>query len=308
MKILVTGSEGLIGRTLCPLLAARGHEVVHMDIVLPAGRACDVVDVLAVADHLLGCDGVIHLAACSRVIWGEKDPFKCALVNVHGTLNVVAAARKDAGRPWILFASSREVYGDAGSVGGPNTGITEDVERQPFNTYAYTKALGEDIVLGARVQGLRTAVVRLSSVYGDTKDHVDRVAPAFARAAALGDQLVVRGSSKAFDFVHITDTARGLALAAEKLAADGTLPTVHLATGHGTTLGRLASIAVSTAVTLGRPNPAVITENVLPYEVTAFVGNPARARELLDWEAQITIEEGFARLIRDFLAERPAAE
>lgn len=306
MKILVTGSEGLIGRTLCPLLIARGHEVVHMDIALN-GRASDVVDNEAVTEHLQGCDGVIHLAACSRVVWGEKDPFKCALTNVYGTLGVVAAARKDAGRPWVLFVSSREVYGDAGSVGGPNTGITEDTERQPFNTYAYTKAIGEDIVLGARQQGLRTAVVRLSSVYGDTKDHVDRVAPAFARAAALGDQLVVRGSSKVFDFVHISDATRGLALATEKLAVDGTLPTIHLTTGHGTTLGRLASVAVATAVTLGRPNPAVLTENVLPYEVTAFVGNPARAREVLGWEPQISIEEGFARLIRDFLAERPAA-
>jgi nucleoside-diphosphate-sugar epimerase len=300
MRILVTGSEGLIGRALCPLLQARGHEVVRMDIAVADGGWHDVADTRAVVTHLDGCDGVIHLAACSRVVWGEADPFKCALVNVHGTLGVIAAARNLERKPWVLFASSREVYGDtpAGVL------MREDAPRRPLNTYAYTKALGEDIVTSARGQGVCTMIVRLSGVYGDVLDHRDRVVPAYAYAAASGGRIVVQGSAKSFDFVHVSDAARGLLLATEQLARSASsLATVHLVTGKPTTLGRLASIACSTAITLGRPNPEVVTTEALPYEVVTFAGDPSWARESLGWEAQVTIEEGFAHLIRAFLGQ-----
>jgi UDP-glucose 4-epimerase len=298
MRILVTGSEGLIGRTLCALLATRGHEVVHMDIAIADNVQHDIVDTRAVVAHLEGCDGVIHLAACSRVVWGERDPFKCALTNVYGTLGIVAAARNLERKPWVLFASSREVYGD--TTGTP---VREDAPRNPRNTYAYTKALGEDIVLGARAHGLQTGIARLSGVYGDAHDHPDRVVPAFARAAAVGDRITVHGSAKTFDFVHVTDAARGLLLLAEQLAQAGSQATVHFVTGKPTTLGRLASIALSTAITLGRPNPELKTIEAQPYEVTTFVGDPLWARELLGWEAQISIEEGFGHLIRAYLGQ-----
>ena len=62
---------------------------------------------------MAGVDGVIHLAAVSRVVWGQKNPELCWETNVTGVQNVLDAAREASSRPWVISASSREVYGEA---------------------------------------------------------------------------------------------------------------------------------------------------------------------------------------------------
>jgi UDP-glucose 4-epimerase len=59
---------------------------------------------------LEGVAGVVHLAAVSRVIWGERDPVTCHATNVTALQSLVDLCATGA-RPWIVFASSREVYG-----------------------------------------------------------------------------------------------------------------------------------------------------------------------------------------------------
>lgn len=286
MKILVTGSEGLVGRTLCPLLKARGHEAVYFDLV----HGQDVTDYRDLTDMVVGnrVDGIIHLAAVSRVVWGQQDPGKCASVNIDGTLNVLRAAEHRR-NTWVLFTSSREVYGFRSVSEIP---VVESDARRPHNVYALTKALGEELVGLGRVPG---GIVRLSNVYGDTADHADRVTPAFARAAAFGTSPRLRGGYKTFDFVHVKDAALGLALAAEKLWGKGSLPTIHLATGVGTSLEKLARLAVDLGAAPIKEDPLV-----LDYEVSGFVGDPTRAGEVLGWKAEIRLEDGFKRLVEDF--------
>ena len=71
----------------------------------------DVRDPDKVARAIAGCRGVVHLAAVSRVIDGEREPARCESVNVGGLRVVIEAAQKIGA--WVLFASSREVYGQA---------------------------------------------------------------------------------------------------------------------------------------------------------------------------------------------------
>ena len=73
---------------------------------------------------------------------------------------------------------------------------------------------GEELIAEARNRGLRACVIRLSNVYGSTQDHADRVVPAFARAALLGQPLRIDGYDHTFDFTHISDTAQTLAVLA----------------------------------------------------------------------------------------------
>ena len=239
--ILVTGSEGLVGTALSAELRARGFAVAGLDLKLPAGHPgrADIADGQAVEQLVDGCDGIVHLAAVSRVVWAERDPERCWRINVEGTRNVLRAARGSQSRPWVLFASSREVYGEPTRLP-----VAEDAALRPMNVYGRSKAAGEDLVGEVRDSGLTTAIVRFSNVYGSTDDHPDRVIPAFARGAVEGADLRVDGSGSTFDFTHLNDAVAGvLAMIDAMESGEARLPTLHLCTGRATTLGELARIA-----------------------------------------------------------------
>lgn len=297
-RILITGSEGLVGAALRNALEADGARVAGLDLRGSGSEAGDTRDARRVRDAVSGCRGVVHLAAVSRVAWGEQDPDACFATNVGGTGNVIAAMAAERERsprgPWLLFASSREVYGQADRLP-----VAEDAPLRAINVYGRTKIEGERLTMEARDNGLRTAIARLSNVYGSTRDHADRVVPAFARAAALGNTLRVEGEDSAFDFTHIDDTVRGLAALAGRLDGGEAPPPMHLVTGRSTSLGELAALTVELAGT-GAP---VARTTPRAFDVSRFHGDPARARELLGWTARTPLRQGLARLIGDFRAE-----
>ena len=291
-RILITGTRGLIGSALARRLASVKRNVVRFDIVdRQDGMSMDVTDRTSIARVLDGCSGIVHLAAVSRVIWGERDPIRCREVNVEGTRNILAAAQKASPSPWILVASSREVYGQAAEFPVP-----ESAPFNPLNTYARSKVDVENLVASSRKEGLRASVIRFSSVYGTVKDHTDRVVPAFARLAATGGTLRIDGQETTLDFTHIDDVVAALQIATELLSAgDGPLPSLHLVSGRGTALPEVASIAIKAAgrgsVEFGSPRP---------YDVSAFIGDPARAEQVLGWRTSITLEEGINRMVGCF--------
>ena len=295
-RILITGSEGLIGRTLRTALEAHGVDVAGLDCRGTNGEYGDVRDAQRVRTAVTGCHGVVHLAAVSRVVWGERDPQGCRDVNVGGLRHVIEAARESAQRPWFVFASSREVYGQPDRLP-----VNEDAPLRPVNVYGRSKVAGERLVEAARGEGLRAAVVRLSNVYGSTCDHADRVVPAFARAAVRGSPLRLEGEDNAFDFTHLDDTVRGL-VALIKLLSDGEAPPppIHLLTGRPHTLGQLAALALELAGT--RTSPVMRTPP-RAFDVSRFYGDPARVRRLLGWGPRVGLRQGLGRLIRDFRQE-----
>lgn len=294
-RILITGSEGLVGTSLRVALEAGGVDVVGLDLLGTAPERGDVRSVETVRTAIAGCTGVVHLAAVSRVVWAEHDPEECWRTNVGGLRNVIGAAEGLARPPWILFASSREVYGQPDHLPA-----TEDTPLRPVNIYGRSKVEGEHILLEARARGLRTAVARLSNVYGTTRDHADRVVPAFARAAALGDSLRVDGPDHTFDFTHIDDTCRGLVGLVEQLATGPEVPPpVHLLTGRPTTLGELAALAVR----LGGTRSTIWEAPPRSFDVSRFYGSPARAAALLGWAPQVRLAEGLGQLIQAFKLE-----
>ena len=289
--ILVTGCEGLIGSALVCDLAALGVPVVGLDLAASNHRwRGDVRRPADVAEAVASCRGVVHLAAVSRVIWAERDPALCASTNVGGLRTVLDTASSVAEPPWVIFASSREVYGQAARLPAD-----EDTPLAPLNVYGRSKVAGERLIAEASAAGLRAAVVRLSNVYGRLHDHPDRVVPAFAQAALRGGRLRVDGAHCTFDFTHVDDTVRGLCALIELLDHEAAPPPIHLLTGHPTTLGALAR----QAVLLSGSCAEVVTAAPRAFDVPRFYGDPARAKALLGWQAQIAVRDGLARLIGD---------
>jgi nucleoside-diphosphate-sugar epimerase len=291
-RVLVTGSAGLIGRALQRELVAAGFEVTGLDLRARGHWYGDVRDRERVESAVHGCSGVVHLAAVSRVVAGERDPAGCWSTNVLGVSEVIDAVERRRDPPWLIFASSREVYGQATRLP-----VCEDATLAPVNVYGRSKLEGERLVAGLAGRGGRAAIVRLSNVYGSAADHPDRVIPAFVRAALAGEPLRVEGAGNTFDFTHLDDTARGLVAVAKALARGDVLPPLHLLTGRPTTLGELAATVVELAGTT-----ATIPWREAPartFDVGRFVGDPSRAASLLGWTARVALREGLARLVAD---------
>lgn len=295
-RILVTGSQGLIGSALALELQAAGHDVVGFDIAsMDPGRVSDITSAPAISEASRACTGIVHLAAISRVRWAEHNPVLCHNVNVLGTQNVLRAASESKLRPWVLVASSREVYGNASKVP-----VKESHVPGPVNSYARSKLAAERLVESSRRAGLRTSVIRFANVYGSITDHRNRVAPAFARLAAEGVSLHVHGREVTLDFTYLADVVQAVCRATDVLAArKETLPTLHLASGRGTTLLELANIAIRTAGA-----GSIVVSAPRPHEVSSFIGDPGRAYRVLGWRATTTIEEGMRRLVGAFATSK----
>lgn len=298
MKILVTGSSGLIGRTLVPALRRLNHEVVCFDNGSgPQNRNyLDILDCQSLTHAIEGCDGVVHLAAVSRVIWGYQDPKKCWQHNVFGMNNVINAVVNSAKKPWLLFASSREVYGQQEQF--PVSEVRSPL--QPKNIYALSKVEGERLVSQLNDQGFVTGVLRLSSVYGDRFDHKTRVVPAFTRAAVAGDDLYVEGNDNVCDFTHVSDVVAGFLQSIQMLSSGHSHFPIHLTSGVGTRLEDLAKLAIAKSP---GSDSKIITVNQRHYDVAKFIGDPSRAYAEIGWKARVEIGDGLAQMIHAYQEE-----
>jgi nucleoside-diphosphate-sugar epimerase len=289
--ILVTGSQGLLGRELVRLLRSDGIEVREFDFRRDPTE--DIRNRPSIERALVGVNGVVHLAAVSRVVWAQQRPDLAQSINVGGLHTLLSAMTEMDRMPWLVFASSREVYGQANRLP-----VREDAGFRPLNVYANTKVRGEQIIEDAKLAGLAANICRFSNVYGSIEDHSDRVAVAFARTAAFGGTLRIEGADNVFDFTHVSDVAIGLHTLVRATAHGEALPPIHFVSGEGTTLGNLAHLSVQFAengseLKLTQSSPRT-------FDVSEFVGDPGRARSLLGWTASTRLPSGFGRFVRDF--------
>tara|TARA_R110002096_G_scaffold433101_1_gene651215 strand:- start:12783 stop:13691 length:909 start_codon:yes stop_codon:yes gene_type:complete len=290
-KILVTGSSGLIGTAVCAALESRGHAVRRFDIADHQDGAGDILAPTDLNAAMKDCTGVIHLAAVSRVIWGERDPERCHKTNVVGTRNIIDRLRSGDQRPWLIFGSSREVYGQSRVLP-----VAENAPLQPMNHYARSKVEAERAVKQAVNAGLRASVIRFSTVYGTIADHADRVIPAFCRAAISGLPLRVEGDTNRLDITHVADVADCISKVVNHLSEGKSLEPMHLTTGLGTSLSDLARRVVH----LARSESEIITMAPRDFDVAAFIGDPGFAGAQIGWRPTVPLELGLRELISRF--------
>lgn len=287
--ILITGSCGLIGTGLRTVLTGMGYQVKGYDIRGEGEDFGDVRDVVALSNVVSGCSGVIHLAAVSRVIDGERNPKLCCDVNVNGITNVIESILQQECKPWLIFSSSREVYGNAADLP-----VKETASRSPINVYGESKVRSEMLVEDAvRDRGLHAAILRFSNVFGGLNDHEDRVIPAFVRAALLGDFLRVDGDDNTFDFTFLDDVIEGVFLTIKHLEERGeSLTPLHFVSGRPTTLRELAEMAIQITCS----NSTILHAPSREYDVARFFGCIQRAQEVLGWRHQTSLEDGLLSL------------
>lgn len=315
MRILVTGSSGQIGTNLALRLQSDGHEVFGIDKRRNTWTDGFPYLLQDLAGHYApfpgGINGVeypdvdlvVHLAAHAKVHQLVRQPQR-ALENAVMTFNVLEYARS-RDLP-IVFSSSREVYGDVHRF--------EEYPEQAADfaftesTYSASKIAGEAFIYSyARCYGLPYLVFRFSNVYGRFDNDLSRmvrVIPLFIHSMMRDEPITVYGGvDKTLDFTYVDDCIGGIVSGIEALAERRVVnQTINLAYGRGNTLVHCAE---RIAAELGTEPQMTLAPSLLG-EVTHYVADLSKARELLDYDPRVPLDEGIANAVAWFREHRAA--
>jgi GDP-4-dehydro-6-deoxy-D-mannose reductase len=310
MQVFVTGASGFVGGHLVATLRARNHDVFMIDRGDRTDMlGADVTDASAVdgAMELAQPDAVAHLAAQAFVPASLDDPGATLTVNVGGTLNVLAAARRlhDAGRRIrVLVTSSAEVYGAQPPEAYP---LRETTATRPANPYAASKVAAEALVSAyARSFGLDAVATRAFNHIGAGQDERFAV-PAFAlqlaRIAAGGEPVMKVGNlTTSRDVLDVRDVCEAYARLLEGAGTAGEIYNVcsGTATPMREILRRLIEIAhVPVEV---REDP----ERMRPADVPVSVGDATKLREATGWAPSIALAAALREVYEDARARVPS--
>lgn len=163
MKIIVTGSSGLLGRHVASAFVASGHEVLGIDAVAPSDGAwahisADLTDLGLTLQLVRDCDAVVHIAAIPRPL--GKAPAEVFKTNMAIAYNVIEAAALSGAKRFI-YASSFSVLGypfAENFVDPAYLPIDQDHPIGAQDAYGLSKWLGEEIVEAAVRRGAFSAI------------------------------------------------------------------------------------------------------------------------------------------------------
>lgn len=165
MKVLITGSSGMLGRALCQALSDK-FKVVGMDIIKPMSYVlcpmsfikCDITDREKTVAEIISLkpDIVIHAAAYTDVDGCERDPQKANAVNALGTQNVARACKTN--KCLLIYISTDFVFD--GKKASP---YIESDQPNPISSYGRSKLKGEEFIHSILT---RFAIIRSSWLFG----------------------------------------------------------------------------------------------------------------------------------------------
>ncbi len=287
MKILLTGSSGFIGSALKRLLEENGVEVIPFDI--KNSTLDDVRDFSALQSKVSDINGIVHLAAVSRVKIAHENPLECVNTNIRGIVNVLESARRiqtDNNYPWVIFGSSREVYGESAILP-----VTESSTRKAINVYGVSKLSGEELCKAySDNYGLKVRVLRFSNVYTGKNDHLDRVIPKFILQALNEEDLIINGTGEEiFDFTYIDDTIQGIWGCIQEIERSTYLfDDFNISSGVPVSLKQLAD----TIIKKTRSKSKVEFTKPRSYDVNKFYADPNKAIKMLGFLPKVILDKG----------------
>lgn len=318
--MLVTGGTGLLGSWLVSRLLDEGSNVVCLvrDWVpqseLVRSRRIQQVNTVRgdVADRdlierALGeyeVEVVFHLAAQTIVGIANRNPVSTFSTNIGGTWNVLEACRRSPKVSSIVVASSDKAYGDQ-----EHLPYNETMPLQGRHPYDVSKSCADLIAQTyAASYNLPVAITRCGNFYGGGDLNWNRVVPGTIRSIIRGERPVVRSDGNFVrDYFYIEDGAAAYMLLAERLASDVTLR------GQAFNFSNESQISVLEMVNLilrkmeSSLRPEVL--NQASNEIRHQFLSAERARTVLNWRPQFTLDTGLERTLawyREFLGA-PAA-
>lgn len=297
MRVLITGSQGFIGRNLSSYLRERGYEVVGVDISEGADIKLDVSDHEDCSKKLLPLefDAIIHLAAIVSIPKSLEDPHRCFEVNSFGTLNMLeVASRKNAQR--FIYASSANVYGVPAELP-----VKETTPPNPRTPYDYSKLVSERLIeCYSRIKGVKAVIFRNWKLFGE-HDVETTAIPRFIKACLKNEPLTLYNEGRdTTDPTYILNFCHAVELALEKDRAVGEV--FNLGTGNEISIRQLAEkirqlTGSSSELRLLPPRTEAEKEPMRSYP------SIEKIRRILGYEPIVGLEDGLRRTIEFYRRE-----
>ena len=303
IKLLITGISGFIGRSLVEEIVNRDLPVdlYGIDIKQPvfhnpkylkyiAFSFVDIRDSDALNTYFQDkhFDGVIHLAAVSRVVDAENDKTNCLAVNYNGTKLLVYLLAKSP-ETWLIFGSSREVYGEQKQFP-----VKETASKQPVNLYGECKLKGEETI---KENLKRYAILRFSNVYGNDYDIEGRVIPSFVKRALSNDVLYLEGGGQTIDFTHISDTIESI-IEVIFLLQNNRIVTeeIHISPGKS---NKITDVIHDLEHIMGKKLNVQLRDK-RHYDVEHFVGDSSHREQILGKRTFVCLYDGIKQMVNNY--------
>jgi UDP-glucuronate 4-epimerase len=311
---LLTGAAGFIAARVAEMLIEGGHAVTGVDNL---NDAYDIRMKEYRLKQLQGCEGfqfhkldifdkqgleelyknsvrypdsppfdaVINLAARAGVRQSLEDPWVYMDTNITGTLNLLELARLYR-VPKFILASTSSVYGADAPLPTPE----EADSNRPLQAYAASKK-GAEVLCHAYhyLYGIDVTVFRYFTVYGPA-GRPDMVMFRFTKWIHEGMPLMLNGDGEqSRGFTYVDDIARGTILGLKPLGYE----VINLGGHESIKINELIHILEGM---IGKS----ATIEYLPFHPADMLANWAnveKAKRLLGWEPQVTLQEGIAKLV-----------
>ncbi len=309
MRILITGGAGFIGSHLCDYLLERGHDVVAMDN-LSTGSTDNIAHLAGnrrfsfihhdVTNYIYlegALDAVLHLASLPSPVDYLNLPIQTLKVGALGTHKALGLAKAKGAR--FLLASTSEVYGDP--LLHPQSeeywGNVNPVG--PRGVYDESKRFAEALAMAYhRAHGVETRIVRIFNTYGPRMRLDDgRVVPNFIRQALTGEPLTVYDEgTRTRSFCYVSDLVEGIV---RLLMSEEVYP-VNLGNPVEMKIVDFAHQVIQ--VTGSRSQLVFVHPKDERTQDDPMVRQPdiRKARRILGWEPEVTLEEGLAKTVEWF--------
>ncbi|ALM20954.1 NAD-dependent dehydratase [Nonlabens sp. MIC269] len=309
-RVLITGAAGFLGSHLCDRFIKEGFHVIGMDNLITGDLKNiehlfpleqfeffhhDVSKYVHVAGDL---DYILHFASPASPIDYLKIPIQTLKVGSLGTHNLLGLAKNKKAR--LLIASTSEVYGDPlvhpqaeDYYGNVNT-------IGPRGVYDEAKRFQESITMAYhRFHGLETRIVRIFNTYGPRMRLNDgRVIPAFMGQALRGEDLTVFGDgSQTRSFCYVDDQVEGIF---RLLMSDYPMP-VNIGNPNEISISDFAQEIIKLTGT----DQKVIYKDLPQDDPMKRKPDISLAKEILNWEPQVSREEGMRRTFEYFKTLSP---
>ncbi len=298
MKIVVTGANGFVGRSLCAHLSGCGHEVrpVLRETVGDIGPETQWGPVLE------GMEAVVHLAA--RVHSPDSLEADYQRVNVEGTRRLAQAMAAQGGIR-LVFASTIKVNGERTEPGRP---FRPDDDPAPEDAYGRSKWQAEQILCGLSAQkGLAVTVLRPPLLYGPG---VKGNLLSLMKALRAGLPLPLASLHNRRSLLNVENFSHAIRRALE--AAPSGFATYLLSDGEDLSTAQLAA-ALTRA--LGRPSRLLPCPPSWLRPAAGLAGRPGLAQRLtgslqvdnsafcqaFDWQPPQSVTLGLEQMARHFL-------
>jgi nucleoside-diphosphate-sugar epimerase len=303
-RVVVTGGSGFIGSHLVHLLLERGADVTviaRYGNVMKNERLRDCWEDIRIVEADLRNRGalaglrefapqvVFHLAAYNHVGQSFQQVEECFDVNAKGTANLLDSCD---GIEKFVYMSTSEVYGKQDEVP-----FVETMTPEPISPYAITKYAGELYCrMKQRIKGETSIViVRPFNVYGPYQS-TKAVIPELIIGCLMGRPIRTTRGEQTREFNYVSDTVAGLIKAAEcESRIDGV---INIASGHDVAIKDLVRKIAELTGTASLLEIGALPDR--PTEIWRMYADNTRAREILDWQPSVGLEEGLRRTIEWF--------